>query len=197
MNANRNSKFEGTTYMAIYEKLRNIKRAASGALIASVVVGFVICGLNSTAKAQAEVSAAIAGLSAPIEGSWISSVTLPQGPFTALVSFTAGGVYLATGSNDRLNSPLHGSWKRSGWNRYDSTTYFFTFDAANPFGPAVGMLKVNQVFHLKSRDELAGVGDVFSCDLEGQNCVKVPDANFQTTAKRIVPEKDLSASEAE
>jgi hypothetical protein len=197
MNANRNSKFEGTTYMAICEKLRNIKRAASGALIASVVVGFVICGLNSTAKAQAEASAAIAGSRAPIEGSWIFSVTPPGGHFTALVSFTAGGVFLATGSNDRLNSPLHGSWKRTRWNRYDSTTYFFTFDSANPFGPAVGMLKTNEVFHLKNRDELVGVGDLFSCNLEGQNCVSVPDANFKTSAKRIVPEKDLSASGAE
>jgi hypothetical protein len=56
--------------------------------------------------------------------------------FTAVASFTAGGLFFATGSNDRVNpvSPLYGSWQRIRRHRFSSTTYFFAFDPANPNG---------------------------------------------------------------
>jgi hypothetical protein len=58
------------------------------------------------------------GLAARIEGTWILKIQrVTQGDtFSALQSFTAGGVTLATGTIDRTPpppiSPLYGSWRR-------------------------------------------------------------------------------------
>src|SRR5690349_16476283 len=67
------------------------------------------------------------GLAAPIEGTWILSIhRVSQGfTFSALQSFTAGGVTLATGTADRTPpppiSPLYGSWRRSDNNSFAAT----------------------------------------------------------------------------
>jgi hypothetical protein len=106
-------------------------------------------------------------------------------------------VFLATGSNDRVNpvSPLYGSWQCIRRHRFSSTTYFFAFDPANPNGAAVAMLKTNQVFQLKNRDELVGAGDLSSCDLQGRNCVNIPGGTIQIRGRRIVPENSIELSE--
>jgi hypothetical protein len=150
---------------------------------------------NSTAAAQTELPEAHAGLGAPIEGSWIFTINLTQQgiTFTALASFAAGGVFLATGSTDRLIliSPLYGSWNRIRPNRFSSTTYYFVFDST---GNPVATQKANIVFRLKNRDELVGIGETDRCDLEGPNCVSIP-GNFHISAKRIVPENSIELSE--
>ena len=123
----------------------------------------------------------------PIQGSWIFTVTPAPGgppPFSAVASFAAGGVLLATGEDDRVNpaSELHGSWDRIPGNRYGSTTYFFVFD---PTGHAVGMLLTHQVFQLTSKNDLVGVGDLSACDVHGQNCTLLP-GNSTITGKRMI-----------
>jgi hypothetical protein len=140
-----------------------MKCKAVSLLGAFTVIALVLPALNSTVSAQT-------GSPSAIEGSWIlTNERINQGfTFTALASFTAGGVFLATGSIDRLNpiSPLHGSWQRTDANRFDSTTYFFAFD---PAGNAVAMIKTNQVFQLTNENELVGSGVGYACDLQGQN----------------------------
>jgi hypothetical protein len=151
-------------------------------LFGFTILALAIGGMNAAAVAQTP------GLSAPIEGSWISAVTLTQDPtvsFITLSSFAAGGVFVATGSNDRIvrNSPLYGSWKRIGQNRFGTTTFFFSFD---PTGTAVAMLRTNQIFQLKNSNELAGVGDLSICDLQGENCNPIVGGNIQISGRRIV-----------
>jgi hypothetical protein len=168
-----------------------MKRKPLSLLGAVSVVALMLPVTHSPAAAQTELPESHTGLASPIEGSWILTIDrINQGTtFTALMSFTAGGVAMATGSIDRLPpppiSPLYGSWKRTGRDRFDSTIYFFAFD---PLGNAVAMIKTNIVFHLKSRNELVGSGVGFSCDLEGENCVSVPAVSIQLAGKRIVPE---------
>lgn len=167
-----------------------MKRKRNVFLAAVAVLALSLGGTITTAMAQS--------VAPSVEGSWIFTVDLiNQGTtFTAVASFTAGGVFLATGSNDRVNpvSPLYGSWQRIRRHRFNSTAYFFAFDPANPNGAAVAMLKTNQVFQLKNQDELVGVGDLSSCDLQGQNCVNIP-AGIQTRGRRIVPENSIELSE--
>jgi hypothetical protein len=155
-----------------------IKRRAVGLLRTLTILALAVPILTSTAMAQAD---------SPIEGTWILS--LDEGPvsFTALGSFSAGGVFSGTGSLDRVMpvSTLMGSWKRTGPNRFDSTAYFFAFD---PAGNAVAMLKANQTFYLNSRNELVGAALVFSCDLQGENCVSVSPEPSKITGRRIVVE---------
>jgi hypothetical protein len=87
----------------------NMTRNSSALLLRVTILALAMAGISATALA----------LSAPIEGSWISVITGTQDPplsFTSLSSFAAGGVFVGTGSNDRVNpiSPLYGSWKRIG-----------------------------------------------------------------------------------
>jgi len=134
--------------------------------------------------AQADVQENAGGIASPLEGSWIFSIDEGAVSFTALASFSAGGVFFGTGSLDRVNpvSTLTGNWKRTDPNRFDSTAYFLAFD---PAGNAVAMLKSNQVFHLKGRNELVGAVLVYSCNLQGENCVSVSPAPGKVTGRRM------------
>jgi hypothetical protein len=131
-------------------------------------------------------------LQSSIEGSWIFTIDrINQGfTFTALQSFTAGGVTLATGSIDRTPpppiSPLYGSWEKLESHSFAATIYFFAFDLA---GNAVAMIKTNLLLHLESRNALVGSGEGFECDLQGEHCVRVPVVDIQIKGKRIIPEK--------
>jgi hypothetical protein len=143
----------------------------------------------SPALAQTEARGSSQDVDDPIEGSWICKIDrIGQGDsFTALTSFTAGGVVVATGSMDKVNpiSPVYGSWKRTGSNHVVVTIYFFLFD---PIGNPVGMLKTNETFLLNGRKQLMGAGSSFVCDVEGQNCSNHgTEALIAITGNRIDP----------
>jgi hypothetical protein len=171
--------------MTLCRKVTTMRRKATSFSITIAVLALTLVGTLSTAVAQSDSSG-------HIEGSWIFAITpsaeTGRAPFTAVASFAAGGVFLATGSNDRLGgpiSPLYGSWKQIGRGRFGSTTHMFAFD---PAGNPVAMLKTNQVFQLKNRNELVGLGDLSVCDVQGENCV-TPPGSIQITGKRITIER--------
>jgi hypothetical protein len=162
----------------------NAKRTVIALLLGFVTFFLAVGGMSSTARAQ--------GTPAPIQGSWLTAITRINqvgADFTAVVSLAAGGVWQATGSNDRLNggvSPLYGSWKRIKENRYSSRAYFFAFD---PSGNPLVLLRVDQIFELKNQDQLVGVGEGYVCSLQGkgQDCVRTPEVDITFTADRVVP----------
>lgn len=170
--------------MSILEKVRNRKHRALRLAISSAVIAVGIGGMSSTARADGDGS----GLSAPIEGTWILSINrVSQGiTFTALQSFTAGGVTLATGTIDRTPpppiSPLYGSWKRVGHNRYAVTICFFIFDAT---GKALGMIKGPETFQIEDDNTVTGSGTALACDLEGDNCADI-NSPITITGKRLL-----------
>src|SRR5664279_1432344 len=108
----------------------------------------------------------------PIEGTWIFEIhRVTEGiSFTALQSFAAGGVSVATGTIDRTPpppiSPIYGNWKRTGRNRYVATVAFFAFD---PAGNAVAMIKTPETFQLVDKNHMIGAGVGFACDVHGNN----------------------------
>jgi hypothetical protein len=130
------------------------------------------------------------GLAARIEGTWILRIQqVTQGiTFSALQSFTAGGVTLATGTIDRTPpppiSPLYGSWRRIDDHSYAATICFFAFDAA---GNAIAMIKTNETFQLTDDNNVVGSGTGFACDIDGDNCVNVGLA-ITLTGKRVIAE---------
>lgn len=152
----------------------------SGALV--LVTVFVALSGNLHAQQMPNPAGAKA-----IEGSWIFSVRALNGSyyFTAVASFTAGDVFLATGSNDRIIpvSPLYGTWAYKGRNRFNATADFIGFDMA---GNPIAMLHIVQGFELKHDGELVGVGEFSVCDVEGENCQRTPESDFSVTARRIV-----------
>lgn len=138
--------------------------------------------LSQPARAQSG-----SGLGAPIEGTWIIQVhrVTQNITFTALQSFTAGGVTLATGTIDRTPSPpispLYGTWKRIGGNNYATSLSFFIFDGA---GNAVAMLQNYETFQLNADGEIVGTGEAFVCEPTGDNCVNV-NSQITFTGKRM------------
>jgi len=163
----------------------NAKRTVMALLLGFTTFSLAVGGMSSTARAED-------GTPAPIQGSWLTAITRINqagADFTAVVSFAAGGVWQATGSNDRLNggvSPLYGSWERIRENRYSSKAYFFAFD---PSGRPVVLLRVDQIFKLKNQNQLEGVGKGYVCSLEGkgQDCMRTPEVDITLTADRVVP----------
>jgi hypothetical protein len=154
----------------------------------ALLLGFAtlaLGGMSSTARAEEPTPA-------PVQGAWLNAITRINqsgANFTAVVTMAAGGVWQATGSNDRLNggvSPLYGSWKHIGENLYSSRAYFFAFD---PSGNPVVLLRVDQIFKLKNKNHMEGAGLGYVCSLQGkgQDCVRTPEVDITFTADRIVP----------
>jgi hypothetical protein len=157
-----------------------MKRKVEALVLAAAALA--IGSVSQPARAQSG-----SGLGAPIEGTWIIQVhrVTQNITFTALQSFTAGGVTLATGTIDRTPpppiSPLYGTWKRIGGNSYATSLSFFIFDGA---GNAVAMLQNYETFQLNADSEIVGTGEAFVCEPNGNNCVNV-NSPITFTGKRM------------
>jgi hypothetical protein len=155
---------------------------------AITLAGAVLCALPNLAIAQSGPGDSQGGQAAAIEGTWIVTIhrVVTGVTFSALQSFTAGGVTEATGSGDRIPpppiSPLYGSWKRVEENNYIVTICFFVFDAA---GNAVAMIKTPEALHLVDDNNLTGTGTGFACDPNGNNCVNI-NSPITITGKRLI-----------
>jgi hypothetical protein len=84
--------------MQLRKTVNNSGKRATKIVLPLFLFALSVGGTTSIARAQEQGSA----LAAPIEGTWIVQVhRVTQGvTFTALQSFTAGGVTLATGTLD-------------------------------------------------------------------------------------------------
>jgi len=158
----------------------DMKRKVGALVLAAAALA--IGSVSHPARAQSG-----SGLGAPIEGTRIMQVhrVTQNVTFTAMQSFTAGGVTLATGTIDRTPpppiSPLYGTWKRIGGNRYANSLSFFIFDGA---GNAVAMLQNYATFELNADDEIVGTGEAFLCEPNGDNCVNI-NSPITFTGKRM------------
>jgi hypothetical protein len=158
----------------------DMKRKVGALVLAAAALA--IGSVSQPARAQSG-----SGLGAPIEGTWIMQVhrVTQNITFTAMQSFTAGGVTLATGTIDRTPpppiSPLYGTWKRIGGNRYANSLSFFIFDGA---GNAVAMLQNYSTFELNADDEIVGTGEAYVCEPNGDNCVNI-NSPITFTGKRM------------
>jgi hypothetical protein len=161
-----------------------MKRGAIKLVLALALFAVGIGGMSSVARTEESDS----GLSAPIEGTWILTINrVNEGiSFSALQSFTAGGVTLATGTIDRTPpppiSPLYGSWRRMDHDSYAVAICFFVFD---PAGNAVAMIKTPETFQVVDNDNLKGSGKGLLCDIHGDNCVDV-NSPITITGKRLI-----------
>ena len=152
----------------------------------------VVLACATTLLATAPLAVAQSGDSqggAPIEGTWIMSIhrVVTDINFTALQSFTAGGVTLATGTLDRTPpppiSPLYGSWRAMDDNSYVATINFFVFDSA---GNALFMIQNNETLRLKDDNNVEGTGTAFQCNVDGSNCMVLPPFAISFTGKRLI-----------
>jgi hypothetical protein len=163
---------------------------------AITLAGAVLCALPNLAMAQSGQNGdSQGGQAAAIEGTWIFSIhrVVTGINFTALQSFTAGGVTLATGSGDRLPaptmrpysppiSPLYGSWRSVDDNTYVATINFFAFDSA---GNPVAMIQNTETLRLKDDNTITGTGTAFQCYVDGSNCMVLPPFAISFCGKRL------------
>lgn len=162
------------------------------ALTSLCICAILLPASGTAASAQTDTNESHNQSVEPVEGSWIFSVTALNGSysFTAVASFSAGGVYQATGSGDRIIpvSPLYGTWRRAGPNQFNATADFFAFDAT---GNPIQMNHIVQSFELKGDGELIGVGEFSICDVQGdkKTCQRTASLDFSITAQRIVAEE--------
>jgi hypothetical protein len=128
------------------------------------------------------------GQAAPIEGTWILNIhRVTQGiTFSALQSFTAGGVTVATGTIDRTPpppiSPLYDSWRRTGDNSYVAIICFFLFDSA---GNALAMIQTPLALQMVDDNNLTGSRTGLACDINGDHCVNI-NSPITITGKRLI-----------
>ena len=161
----------------------NGSRKAMALLLGLATLALAVGSMSASAKADD---------GSPAQGSWLTAVkriNQTGHDFTAVVSLTAGGVWLATGSGDRANggvSPLYGSWQRLKQNRYSARAFFFAFD---PLGNPVVMLRIDETFTLTNQNQMEGSGEGYVCSLtgNGQDCVRTPEVDITFTAGRVVP----------
>jgi hypothetical protein len=162
---------------------------------AITLAGVVLFALPNLAMAQSGPGDSQDGQAAAIEGTWIVTIhrVVTGVTFSALQSFTAGGVTVATGSGDRLPapmsppyspplSPLYGSWKRVDENNYIVTICFFAFDSS---GSPLGMIKTPEALHMVDDNNLTGTGTGLACDINGNNCVNI-NSPITVTGKRLI-----------
>jgi hypothetical protein len=162
--------------MTSYRTFKTLKHKATSLVIAAATLVSLAAPANSQERNRSQ-----------IEGSWLCTNTrINQGfSFTAVLSFGAGGVLLATGS---VAGPalLQGGWAPAESHNFDSTIYFFAFD---PDGNAVALIKTVQSFQMTSADELVGTGVSYACDMQSENCVEDPSVRIRITGRRVVSEK--------
>jgi hypothetical protein len=164
------------------------KRKRLGLLKVAFACASALLALEHPAVAQSASGQSQGGQAAPIEGTWIFSIhrVVTGINFTALQSFTAGGVTLATGTIDQPPvSPLYGSWRRVDDNSYVATINLFVFDSA---GNALAMGINNETIRLTDDNSLIGTGTGFSCDVNGDpnTCAIVPQLSITFTGKRVI-----------
>ena len=142
-------------------------------LFAITLAGAVLCVLPDLAMAQSGDGNSQGEQTAAIEGTWIVTVdrVAQNTKFSALMSFTTGGIVLATGTLDRAAPPplppsslppytsaqssLYGTLKGKGGNTYVATLNFFIFDSSNN---ATVMFQNNITLQLTGDNTLKGTG---------------------------------------
>ncbi len=74
-----------------------IKRGTVSVLRTLTILALAVPILHSTAVAQVALQESMGAAASPIEGSWILSIDAGPVSFSALGSFSAGGVFAGTG----------------------------------------------------------------------------------------------------
>jgi hypothetical protein len=165
--------------------------------IAITLAAAVFCAWPNLAMAQAGPGDSQGGQAAAIEGTWIATVHIAPGvSFTALTSFTAGGVILATGTSDRQPpfapaptapiSPLYGSWTRAANKTYVASLNFFTFDIN---GNAVHMIQNNATYTVSDDGySFTAIATGLTLDPNGGPCTVscAPPTHYTITGTRLI-----------
>ena len=120
-------------------------KPGSLALIATVAI-VSLAALIGSQSGQAQ-----GGAVAPqIEGAWLTTVTIPDGPppFPALLTFGAGGGLVVTDGSipPALGNVYQGTWRRKGDHEIAFSFLGFLYDAA---GAPAGYIRVHETIRLE------------------------------------------------
>jgi hypothetical protein len=131
----------------------------------AVIVVMVIVALSAFFGSQS--GHAQAGAVAPqLEGSWLVTVTIPDGPppFRAIETFAAGGALVVTdgATPPSVGHVYQGTWARTGRNQFGFTFLGLQYDAAGVFSNFI-RVRITLTFE-PNGDAYNGVGTVEGLD---------------------------------
>ena len=120
-------------------------KPGSLAVIATVLI------VSLAAFVGSQPSQAQGGAVAPqIEGSWLTTITIPEnpGPFPSLLTFGAGGALVVTDGSvsGALGNVYQGTWARKGDHKIVFSFLGFQYDAA---GVLAGYIRVHETIRLE------------------------------------------------
>lgn len=119
-------------------------------IIVVVALLTIIFGGVNLASASGEGAVRAIGVSPEIEGTWLVTVTIPDGPppFPSLVTYARGGAFIVTDSGvpPIVGNVYQGAWTKIGPHRYAWTFLGFQFDEE---GVLVGYVRGHETLQLE------------------------------------------------
>ena len=109
-----------------------------------------------------------ASVSPEIEGTWLATITVPDGPppFPSLVTYARGGALIVTDSSGppAVGNVYQGTWTKTGPHEFTFTFVGFYYDEA---GALAGYFKAHETVQLEpDGDAYTGVASLEILDLD-------------------------------
>jgi hypothetical protein len=119
-------------------------------IVVLVALLTIVLGGVTMAYASGRDTIQPAEASPEIEGTWLATITVPDGPppFPSLVTYDRGGGFVATDSSvsPALGNVYHGAWTKTGPHQYTFTFLGFQYDTA---GLLTGYVRAHETLQLE------------------------------------------------
>lgn len=119
-------------------------------IIVVVALLTIVFGGGMLAFASGENTNYAAEVSPEIEGTWLATITIPDGPppFPSLLTYARGGALIATDSSvpPALGNVYQGTWTKIGAHKYAFTLMGFGYDET---GVLTGYVRVHETLQLE------------------------------------------------
>jgi hypothetical protein len=141
---------------------------SSKRIVVLVALLTIVFGGVTMAYASSRDTIQAAEASPEIEGTWLATITVPDGPppFPSIVTYARGGGFVATDSSvsPALGNVYHGAWTKTGPHQFAFTFLGFQYDAS---GVLAGYVRAHETLQLEPG------GDVYN----GVTSIEILDIN--------------------
>jgi hypothetical protein len=156
----------------------------SNRIIVVVALLTIVFGGVTMAYASGRDTIQAAEVSSEIEGTWLATVTIPDGPppFPSLVTYARGGALIATDGSvaPALGNVYQGTWTKTGPHQFAFTFMGFQYDAA---GVLTNYIRAHETLQLERSGNI--YNGVTSLEFLDTNMNVIATASSTTHAVRI------------
>lgn len=135
-------------------------------IVVATIMTLIIAGVSMAFVSGESVNYA-ASVSPEIEGTWLATITIPDGPppFPSLVTYARGGALIVTDSSapPALGNVYQGTWTKTGPHEFTFTFVGFFYEE----GALAGYFKAHETVQLEpGGDAYTGVASLEILDLD-------------------------------